>query len=153
MAIFGTAPGTGSRVYTIPGASTPAVINVPGLTRSSTLAITSVGFGQDANVQFMQSLRKMIYVYSFGERMGTVEISGVAFYRLCDPVVIGQTGIKAILNYYKDNSVSRRSDPLTVTLGQEKISGFLRSIRSTFQDPARGVIGFTLILSTMPEMW
>lgn len=150
MSIFGTAPGTVSKVMEIPGMSLPAIIKVPGLD-PTTLAITSAGFSQDANVQFMHALRQHIYVYSFGERMGSIEIHGVSFYRSCSTGVT--SGIKSLFNFYKFNSVSIRSTPLTISLGSEGVQGFLKGIRSTFDDPGQGVVGFMLVLSSMPEMW
>jgi hypothetical protein len=149
MAIFGTAIGTAGEVMTIPGSTTPALISVPGLGTGQGVAITSVGFSQDANVQFMHSLRRLIYVYSFGERMGVVEINGVSFYRPCN----SGGGIGDVLNFYRDNSVARKSDLTSVTLAGGNIRGFVRGVRSTFADADKGVIGFSLIISTMPDIW
>jgi hypothetical protein len=148
MTIFGTAPGTASKGFVIPGMSMPAIISIPGFPNTS-VAITSIGFSQDANVQFMHSLRRIIYIYSFGERMGTVEINGVAFYRPCD----GETGLKALFNFYKNNSVSIRSTPVSFSVAGEGLSGFVRGIRSTFSDSQAGVIGYSIVMASMPEMW
>ena len=101
----------------------------------------------------MHALRRKIYIYSFGERMGDVQVSGVAFYRLCNTVSTGGTGIKHIMDYYKSNSVSIRSQPVSVTLGGEAIQGFVKGIRTTFADASKGVIGFTIVLASLPELW
>jgi hypothetical protein len=149
MALFGTAIGTSGKATVIPGASTPAVISVAGLT-SLGLAIVGVGFGQDANVQFMHALGKKVYVYAFGERMGTLEINGVAFYRPCSGL---SSSILEVLEFYKANSVSNRKTPLSVTIGGEGLTGFVKGVRTTFSDPTSGVVGFTIIMASMPEMW
>ena len=151
MALFGTSIGTSGEAGYIPGHSMPAVITVPGLT-TLRLAITGVGFGQDANVQFMHALGKQIYVYSFGERMGSIEISGVAFYRKC---AVGGTkaSIVGVMDFYRENSVSNRKTPLSVTIGGEGLTGFVKGVRTTFSDPSTGVIGFTIMMASMPEMW
>ena len=149
MAIFGTAPGTVSNVLSIPGATTPATIGIAGLTGSNTLAITSVGFSSDANVQFMHTLGQLVYVYVFGERMGVVEVNGVTFYRPCGG---NNAGIQNVINFYKSNSVSVKAGLTSVSMGSVGVRGFLRSVRSTFSDAEKGVLGFSLILSTLPSM-
>ena len=149
MSIFATAPGTVGQVLTVSGQTLPALVSIAGLRTVSGIAITSIGFSQDANVQFMNTLAKRVYIYVFGERMGVVEINGVTFYRPCS----GPAGISALFDFYKNNTVSNKSEPTVVTLSDTTIRGFLRGIRSTFSDPEKGVIGFSLLLSTMPVMW
>lgn len=147
--IFGTAPGTVSKVYVIPGASVPASISVPGFPRDS-LAITSVGFSQDANAQFMKALRGLIYVYSFGERVGTVDINGVAFITLCG----GQrSGLVGLMSFYAGNSISVRGFPLTISMAGVGVTGFVRAIRTTFSDTQLGIVGFTMSMASLPIMW
>jgi hypothetical protein len=150
MSVFGTTPGVGKETFEIPGMALPSLIDVQGLP-SSTVLITSAGFAQNANVQFMQSLSRLIYVYSFGEQMGTVQISGIALWKECSGAV--GTGIKEIMRYYQNNSVSARRSPVTITLVQERVDGFLRGVRTTFDDPTRGMTGFQLVFATMPDMW
>ena len=150
--IFGTAPGTASRVFTLPGLSVPAIINVPGFPAYA-VAITSAGFSQDANVQFMNTLRKVIYVYSFGERMGTTEISGVAFYNLCSAAGGKGSGLPGLMSFYSANSVSTRASPLAITLAGTSVQGFVRAIRTTFTDTQHGLVGFSLSIATLPSMW
>ena len=151
--IFGTAPGTASKMYVIPGMSVPASIRVPGFP-SDTVAITSMGFSQDANVQFMKALSSVIYVYSFGERMGTVDVNGVAFISLCNSKGTDKGGgLGGLMSFYANNSVSTRSFPLTVTLAGASVTGYVRGIRTTFSDTNLGLIGFTLSMASLPAMW
>lgn len=135
----------------VTGMMTPALISVPGLPMSN-LAITSVGFSMDANVQFMHALSSSIYVYSFGERMGVVEINGVVFYRMCGSTS-SSSGILGLLNFYAYNSAGYRSYPLSVTVGGAALKGYLTGIRSTFSDSERGMTGFMLRLSTTPMLY
>lgn len=148
--IFGTAPGT-ANVFTIPQLALPSVISIPGFPTSS-VAITSIGFSQGANVQFMHTLQNLIYVYSFGERMGNVEINGVAFYKMCNQAA-GDNGLIGLLNFYRVNSVSTRQFPLSITLASRGIRGFVTSIRSTFSDTQLGLLGFTVTMSSLPDLW
>ena len=150
--IFGTAPGTASQVYTLPGLSVPAVINVPGFPTSA-VAITSVGFSQQASVQFMHTLRRLVYIYSFGERMGNVEINGVAFYNMCTSPGGKNNGVVGIMQFYTNNSVSNRAFPLSITMASAGLSGFVQSIRSTFSDTQHGLLGFTISMASLPSLW
>ena len=149
MAIFGTAPGTVGKVMTIPGQTLPAIIRVPGLSGVEGVAITSIGFNQSANVQFMHSLSNLIYVYSFGERMGSMEVNGITFYRPCS----GRCGIGNILGFYQQNSVSIKSALTSVTIADNNIRGFVQGMRSLFSDPDKGVLGFSISLATIPGLW
>lgn len=147
--IFGMAPGTAA-LFTIPKLSIPAVINLEGFA-SSAVAITSLGFSQEANVQFMHTLRNLIYIYSFGERMGQIEVNGVAFYNVCNQ---GKSnGITDVLRYYAANSVSRRSASLVVNMAGSSVRGYLRAVRSSFSDSQLGLVGFSLIVASLPDMW
>ena len=151
--IFGTTPGTVGKAFAIAGASVPAIISVPGFP-SGTVAITSAGLSQDANVQFMTALSKVIYIYSFGERMGTVDINGVAFVITCPTGgVTTVSGLVSLMSFYKANSVSTRAYPLTVSLGGVAVSGFVKSVRTTFSDSQLGLTGFTLSMATLPGLW
>lgn len=147
--IFGVAPGTASKVAVLAGLSVPVVISVPGFPTYA-VAITSAGFSQDANVQFMNTLKRVIYVYAFGERMGTTEINGVAFYSVCGS---NSSGLPGLMNFYRGNSVSTRSFPLTITLAKASVSGYVRGIRTTFTDTQHGLVGFSMSMATLPNMW
>lgn len=150
MPIFGVAAGTAGVITSVPRDTLPAVVSIAGF-KSAHVAITGVGFGQDANAQFVHSLARKIYIYAFGERMGNIEVSGVAFYRPCGGA--DASSIVSVLRYYVQNSVSVKNTPTSVSLAGANIAGFVRGIRTTFSDPSRGVIGFTIVMASMPEMW
>jgi hypothetical protein len=144
--IYGTSTGKAG-VFSLPGL--PAVIHLEGFSSGLTSALLSVGFSQNANVQFMHSLQGVIYVYSFGERMGTIEVNGVSFIRPCSGVM----GLGQAFSYYKTNSVSRRDTPITVSVGTAHISGFVVGINSTFSDSQNGMMGFSIQIASLPIMW
>lgn len=147
MATFGTALGTVGAVGAIPGGGTPAIMHIGGVGNS--IVLTSVGFSLDANVQFMHSLRNVVYVYSFGERMGVIEINGIIFYRPCGGVTAGMGGA---LGFYRANSVAAKSSPVSITIANASFRGFVRGIRSTFSDPEKGIIGVSIVVATLPGL-
>jgi hypothetical protein len=121
-------------------------------------AVTSVGFSQDAGVQFLQSLARVVHVYSFGERMGRIMIHGVAFMRPCaqskNPFGVLSTGINEVFRFYRENSVTNRNRPIGITLGQgNTLQGFLISVQSSFQAPEEGRIGFVMTFASLPDLW
>ena len=151
MSVFSQVGQTGVSVV----GGTTGLIKVGGFTPSF-VAVTSVGFSQDSATQFMQSLKRVVYVYTFGERMGTIEVSGVVFLRPCttNPFALANTGVDEIFDFYKEFTVSNRSEPVAITLGRgNRMQGFLRGLRSTFQRPESGMIGFTLIFASLPDLW
>lgn len=47
--------------------------------------VTKVGLSQNANVQLAQSLGKRVNVFVFGDKIGSIGVSGLAFGCACDP--------------------------------------------------------------------
>lgn len=145
--VFGNAHGTVKAFSLQP--AIPAVLKISNLS-STKLAVTSVGFGKDANAQFMHTLGGYVYVYAFGQRIGMIDINGVVFMRYCDT---GGDGLSAIMNFYDNYNIGDHDAIVTVTIGTTSIfplRGLLRSLRSTFSDASTGVLGFTLTLALPP---
>lgn len=109
--------------------------------------ITAVNYTQQTNTQFQQSLDNVIYVYSFGDQMGNVSIGGLAFPRQCDNTV---NGITELIEFYRDNRVSRNVERVRVTFANEVIEGFLVSLAITTADVSSGVHSFQMLLRTVP---
>lgn len=124
----------------------PAVVRLAGFS-GSPLLIMSVGFGQQANVQFMHTLRDVIYIYAFGERMGTVKVSGLLIFRACSG---GSTPVKDLIGYYKTNSVSLNGSPISISVGGEALKGFLMSVEFGGFDQVLGTATFSLTFASLP---
>ena len=45
--------------------------------------VTQVSIENQSNYQFLHSLENLVYVYSFGDRVGTTTIAGIGFVRPC----------------------------------------------------------------------
>lgn len=95
--------------------------------------ITGVQFGSQCNFQFMHTLGGMVYLYVFGERMGQLAMSGLAFDAICtssSDVRADKHGIEFVKEYYDNNNLANRKTPITVTIGQNlAIAGYLAGLQ------------------------
>jgi hypothetical protein len=110
--------------------------------------IIAPAIGQRVNVQFQTSLKKSVYVYVFGDQMGNVVIHGIAFAGLCKG---NDSGLKDVFNYYKEFRASVHDKPVTVTFGEETISGFLMAMDMRSKDPDYMTVDFALTISSLPK--
>lgn len=75
--------------------------------------ITNITINENCNFQFMPSLRNMTYLYTFGDKISEIDISGTCFLNSeCD----GFSGAHAIYAFYYRNKLSNNPNPLTLTL-------------------------------------
>lgn len=161
--LFGNKPGTGAG-YVVAFDDTgvmPALIQLPQVDNSSfgeiwksTVIITSAGLSQQANVQYMHTLKEHLYVYSFGQRMGAFELNGVMLWNTCD--YGAKPGLWAVMKFYKTYNVGRQMTPVTIILGSAGsviVFGFLDNMTTTYSDPDQGLLGFRMHFSTLPTLW
>jgi hypothetical protein len=150
--IFITSPGRVGIVRgegTIPGSV--EVIDKRGdrFSAFSRVIITAVGYNQTCNAQFLQTLDNAIYIYSFGDRIGEIQIQGLAFAGLaCTP---SQAGVVDILRYYRDNRLSKTGLPIKIAIGTEVIKGYLIGCRVLTQNPETGTYAWILEVAAIPE--
>ncbi len=136
----------------VPGGM-PAMLKVGGFP-SGLVIITGFGFGQSANVQFLETLRNRIYVYPFGEKMGASKLSGMVFWSACSGAS-SSSGIHSVLSYYAENSVSKSRDTLRISLGGGSSSAsvlraFILGVEVSARDPEKGFAFFDINLATLP---
>lgn len=93
-----------------------ALVDVPDWSGTSAI-ITRCTVSQAGNFQFLHTLGQFIYVYVFGDRMGSLGLSGLAFHQNCDGGGQGAQGINQVLEFYKTNRIAKRQTPLRITLG------------------------------------
>jgi hypothetical protein len=110
--------------------------------------IVSPAISQRTNVQFQTSLRESVYVYVFGDQMGTVTVTGVAFATRCDA---DDSGLEEIFEYYQNYRASQRQQPIEVTFGKESISGFLTASDISSRDPSFLTLDFKFTINTLPK--
>jgi hypothetical protein len=131
------------------GGGVPAKIRFNPTFDPTAALIESVSWNQHVNVQFQPSLGGPVYVYVFGDLMGNVSISGIAFAGLCDNR--GQTGIQEVFRYYNANRASQRSEVITATYGSETTEGFLTELVLRPRSPELMLTSFDMTIRTLPK--
>lgn len=113
--------------------------------------LTKVNGQSVGNFQVMHTLKRFIYVYVFGERVGELSISGLAFSEVCNREK-SQTGIEDVNDYYKANCISETGKLITVTIGLNLLlRGFLVGFRHQAVDADQQLVQFDLSLLTIPS--
>lgn len=131
----------------LPGNSRPAVITTTDSKFRPVLSsaiITSLRLDQKENVQFSQALNNKTYVYAFGSRVGTVDISGMVCTdgaSQCDGGEIAT--LSDLLAAYKANKASARgSEVINIAVaGSATISGYLVGSTVNISSESSGMSG------------
>ncbi len=115
--------------------------------------ITRIAASHETSDQFVHSVGGLIHIYSFGDRIGQVMISGICFAVGCDGGTDNEHGGQKMMRYYNQNKLSVRRDPVIILLGNGKdaIRGFLRGISLDTLDHTQRLLQFTLQLAALPE--
>lgn len=148
MIIFSTSPGKVVALRSPGGA--PAVLSLSGFPQGNVI-ITGIGVSQQANVQFQETLKDQVFIYSFGEKLGTSKIHGLAFWSPCS----GGSGIPAALRYYSKNSVAVRRSPIKIAFSGgsssgEVLSSYIVAVNLEAADPERGYASFSITVASLP---
>jgi hypothetical protein len=150
--IFQTAlnsPGS-VKVLKLGKSSSPAMISVDGFKPSAAI-VTQIDIAQHVNTQFMPTLADLVYVYSFGDRMGEAMIHGLAFNRACGSTGTSAQGISEVLDYYNNHRATEENRKVVISLGRSHaLNGFLTDIRLSTGDAALRTTSFVLTLAALP---
>jgi hypothetical protein len=115
-----------------------------------TAPITGFALEQNGNYQFLHTVNDFIYVYSFGNRVGELTISGIGFAKTC----AADTGLKlcTVLDFYNENKLTEKGN-LAVQLGDcaPPFFAFLTGMRMEMQDPRTLVAQWSLRFNVMPK--
>jgi hypothetical protein len=113
--------------------------------------ISRVNVAAQGNFQFLHTLGGNIYVYVFGDRVGQLGVSGLAFDSTCDDAA-GTIGIERVLDYYSTNRIAARRTPIKITLGvRTTLSGYLVGVSGDVVDPASRIYQFNLQFIMPPQ--
>lgn len=156
--VFSTMAGTVARTDDPQVAGVPAVVTVPGL-GSLKLCVTRVTVNEQANFQFLHTLGNFIYVYVFGDRIGQLGISGLAFHTTCGDgsdvaaaFAGGEIGLEEAMRFYKENKLSKKPEPIKVTIGlQTTFTVFLTGAHYDVVDPQNKICQFDFTFALVPE--
>lgn len=152
MILFSKANG---QVMSLPDPALPASISLRlegwgGFVGFKSI-ITRVGISASCSYQFLHSLGGQVYLYAFGDRIGDLVISGLAFDSVCG-ANSGTIGIERVLNYYAANRVTQRKIPIRVTIGAlTTVSGYLLDVSADVRDTAARLWEFNLHLGLIPR--
>src|SRR6516164_8002127 len=120
MDFFETSPGT---VVALSSPGVPIALyleNWGGYSEFNSI-ITSFGVQTAEGVQYLHTLRDLIYVYVFGPRMAPLHISGLSFALQCENLMslLGMAGhgLEYAIAYYLFNRVSSTGVPVQIVLG------------------------------------
>lgn len=127
------------------------VADAPIRYASQLAIITRLTISQQANVQFLHTLGQAIYIYVFGDRIGQVGLSGLAFNQSCDVADGGGLGIERMLAWYATYRVSRRGAPVRVMVGNTPIEGFVTGATHDTVDAETGLVQWGITLMALPE--
>lgn len=110
--------------------------------------VTGFRLGGQGGYQFLHTLREVIYVYVFGERIGQLGITGVAFMGSCSG---GGTGLDNFFKYYNERRLSRTGGPVRISLGTVPIQGLITSFDFQLVDAQYGLGQFSLQMAYPPQ--
>jgi hypothetical protein len=122
------------------------------ITFDSQLAIvTRMTMSHQVNAQFLHTIGNHVYIYVFGDRIGSMGLSGLAFHGVCDKP---GSGAEKMLRWYQTNRASKRRNPLTITIGTggdtTPIEGFVVGFTQDVVDPSIGLVQWNANLVTLP---
>lgn len=113
--------------------------------------ITRVNVAAQGNFQFLHTLGGNIYVYVFGDRVGQLGVSGLAFDITCNEDA-GTIGIERVLDYYSENRIAARKTPLKITMGvKTTVAGYLVAVAGDVVDPKSKIYQFNLQFMLAPQ--
>ena len=142
MKIFGSLPGTVVALDAPDGAQ--AVLRVDGLSSRETVLITGFGTNMSSNFQVQPALRDVVYLYTFGDRPGQAEISGLAVWRTCAGASSGST---IVMQFYKSHRLSAANNSVRIAFGSAPptvVHGHLHDLTIESHNPEAGYAQFKM---------
>jgi hypothetical protein len=114
--------------------------------------IQGVSVQSAGNFHFLHTLRGYVYVYVFGERIGNLIITGLAFNGSC--ITGGYLdGISRVINYYDAFRVSRGGAAIGIQIGAAGFNGFLVGTSFRIANPEARIGQFQLNFNITPPVF
>ena len=134
----------------------PAVVRIKSQSvdfNPQAVILTSLGYSQRTKQRFSPSLSDAIYVYIFGDAMGQIEVSGLAFSSRCGQYTTTMTGMEEVMRFYEQARISKSQEMIYVAIGSILISGFLTQMTMTMSksDQPFLMTSFTYGINTLPR--
>jgi hypothetical protein len=152
MIVFQGQPG---RVVTIKDPAVPARVR-PLATPSPDISIgdeksiiTHITVSQQTNHQFLHTLGNDIFIYVFGDRIGQIQLAGFSFVENCGGG--GRHGMELMIDWFQDNKLSAKQEPMQILVGQVAFQGFLMGMVNKVVDPATWLTQYQADIAVIPE--
>lgn len=158
--------GTPGRVVALVDPSTPSTasfkgpLDVEGWAGFSSFnsILTRCLVSSQCNYQFLHTFGGRIYAYSFGDRIGTIGLSGLAFQERVfksssggSPQSDPTPGIAKVLQFYNENRLAKRQEAMTITFAGIALKGMLTNFNADVADPENRVFQFDMQLALIPD--
>lgn len=149
-----------SSALTVHGAS-PALLSgiaISGLNDGDSsigLLITGIALSQGVRIAYFTTLAESVYIYPLGNKVGKCMITGLAL-PSCNGTN-GYSNIDKLMEFYRQKKASNFANietPITVTVGETTISGYLEDMQFNLTSQAEhfGSATFNLVLSVIPDL-
>ena len=88
-------------------------LKVDGTDLHTISLVTGVSYGLSGNYQFLHTVNNFIYLYAFGDRISTINITGLAALKTCaeNPKTIAK-----IYDFYKANRVAKKKNAMRIVV-------------------------------------
>lgn len=116
--------------------------------------VTGLSMTGQSGYQVMHTLRQYIYIYTFGERVGEITVSGLSFNLDCtQDLPANNTGLAKLYNWYQANRISTTGAHIALTLSPGlTVNAFLVDFRYQVEDPSIGLAQFSLHFIYPPSL-
>lgn len=150
--ILSSQPG---RVFAFTEAGQPAqaFIRLDGLAAYGIFKsiVTRVAVSSACNFQVRHTVGSDKFIYTFGDRIGKVFVTGLSFDAYCDEFA-GSLGIERVAAYYNANRLAFRSSPIFMTIGRVlTLRMFLAGLDIDVEDPAQRIWRYQLSFLEVPN--
>ena len=111
---------------------------------------TRQAISETGSYQFSHMLGEDIYLYVFGDRMSSLNLTGIAFHDNClgqDPKI----GISKVIDWYRANRVARRAAPVQITIDPgTTFEAYLLGMQGQTVNTAQRLYQFSLNFAAVP---
>ena len=148
--VFATAPGA---VVALDGPGIPMNLFIEGWEGYAGFKsiISGVQVATENGTQFLHTLRDFVYVYTFGERIGQMTVSGVGFAAQCETGDARFHGLEYTYAYYLEARASNLGRPITVTVGGDTtFFAFVTGMEFGVADAERALSTFSMKMNVVP---
>jgi hypothetical protein len=129
-----------------------------GLVGTAGVLILGISEDQQVSAQMVTSLEKDVYIYSFGDQIGDLTLSGLLLDSMCVTPSAHRRlehnrwiGIRTLTDFYKRARAIEEDRVVTVTLGKRVISGYLMRMGHSTANPELKTQSFILNIKTLPD--